>query len=322
MGFNIGEFVQSEGYKKVMAKVYGWGASVVLAGALFKIQHYPGASYMLIAGMGTEIVIFFLSAFEPLHHETDWSLVYPELAGVGPDDEVEIKDEKPVSSKKSALEKFDEMIENAEITPELFERLGAGLQSLNQTTEKLQDVSDATAATNNYVANFEKASEKVNEFADMYGDSASKLSQTTEHLKDTITSSSEKLSNSYIETANKVNETGDNLAQAYSKLTESMNQEFEDATEGNKSYGEQLQVMTKNLTALNAVYELQLQGTNEHLEASKQLYDGLNEMMENLHESVGDTKKYREEVAKLSNNLAAMNTVYGNMLSAMNVKID
>ena len=136
MGFNIEEFVQSEGYKKVMAKVYGWGASVVLAGALFKIQHWPGAAYMLTAGMGTEILIFFLSAFEPLHHEPDWSLVYPELAGVGDEDEVEIEEKKPVSSKNSALERFDEMIENAEITPELFERLGAGLQSLNQTTEK------------------------------------------------------------------------------------------------------------------------------------------------------------------------------------------
>jgi len=322
MGFNIGEFVQSEGYKKVMAKVYGWGASVVLAGALFKIQHYPGASIMLIAGMGTEIIIFFLSAFEPLHHEPDWSLVYPELAGVSEDDEIEVEEKKKVSSKKSALERFDEMIENAEITPELFERLGAGLQSLNQTTEKLQDVSDATAATNNYVANFEKASEKVNEFADIYGDSANKVKDVAERVNETITASSEKLSESYVETANKVSETGNNLAQAYSKLTESMNQEFEDATEGNKSYGEQLQVMTKNLTALNAVYELQLQGTNEHLEASKQLYDGLNEMMSNLHASVDDTKKYREEVAKLSNNLAAMNTVYGNMLSAMNVKLD
>ncbi|MFW6389254.1 MAG: gliding motility protein GldL, partial [Marinilabiliaceae bacterium] len=67
-----------------MAKVYGWGAALVLLGALFKIQHYPGAGLMLLVGMGTEVVIFFLSAFEPPHEMPDWSIVYPELVGLEP----------------------------------------------------------------------------------------------------------------------------------------------------------------------------------------------------------------------------------------------
>ena len=313
MGFNIGELVESEGYKKLMAKVYGWGAAVVLAGALFKIQHWPGAGWMLTIGMGTEIIIFFLSAFEPLHKENDWSLVYPELAGI--EDGEEIEDMEPtrggVTTRKSAIEKFDEMLENAEITPELFERMGTGLQSLNSTTEKLQDVSEATTATNNYVANFEKASEKVNSFADAYGESAQKLN-----------SSADQLATSYTSSSNMVKESGESLSAAYAQLTHSMKEEFKNSTEGNKSYGDQLQVMTKNLTALNAVYELQLKGTNDHLEASKEMYAGLDEMMSNLHDSVKDTKAYREEVSKLSTNLSAMNNVYGNMLTAMNVKVD
>jgi gliding motility-associated protein GldL len=40
-----------------------------------------GANFMLIVGLGTEAIIFFFSAFEPLHEELDWTLVYPELAG-------------------------------------------------------------------------------------------------------------------------------------------------------------------------------------------------------------------------------------------------
>ena len=78
----ITEFVESPGYKKAMGKVYGFGAAIVLAGALFKIMHYPGAGWMLLIGMGTEIVIFSLSAFEPPHETPDWSLVYPELRGL------------------------------------------------------------------------------------------------------------------------------------------------------------------------------------------------------------------------------------------------
>ena len=79
---SISELVETEGYKKFMAKVYGWGAAIVLLGALFKIQHYPGASIMLVVGLSTEAIIFFFSAFEPLHQELDWTLVYPELAGL------------------------------------------------------------------------------------------------------------------------------------------------------------------------------------------------------------------------------------------------
>lgn len=307
---NLSEFTSSKAYKKIMGFVYGWGAAVVMVGALFKIQHLPGAGIMLTVGLLTEAFIFFLSAFEPPHEEVDWSLVYPELAGV--DEAIDISDKKAaVSSKKSALEKFDAMIENAEITPELFEKLGHGLKHLNTTTEKLHDVSDATVATNNYVANFEKASEKVNQFADSYGSSAEKLNMKADELATT-----------YEKSAQVVGTSGDNLATAYNKLTESMNKELEMSTDGGKTYNEQLSIMNKNLTALNAVYELQLQGTNQQIEASKTLYSGLDEILGNLKQSAEDTKRYREEISKLSHNLAAMNTVYGNMLSAMNFKQD
>ena len=75
-------FTHTRRYRNFMAKVYGLGASVVIIGALFKINHYPGADIMLIIGLGTEAVIFFFSAFEPPSREPDWSLVYPELAGM------------------------------------------------------------------------------------------------------------------------------------------------------------------------------------------------------------------------------------------------
>ena len=78
----LDNIVRSKAYKNFMSKLYGWGAAVVIIGALFKINHWPGGTLMLIIGMGTETVIFFLSAFEPPHVEWDWSLAYPELAGM------------------------------------------------------------------------------------------------------------------------------------------------------------------------------------------------------------------------------------------------
>src|SRR5512133_3827018 len=88
---SLAELVQSSGWKNFIAKLYGLGASVVIIGALFKIQHWPLAGTMLTIGLLTEAVIFFFSAFEPLHEEIDWSLVYPELAGIPEDETVEVK---------------------------------------------------------------------------------------------------------------------------------------------------------------------------------------------------------------------------------------
>src|SRR4030095_4576716 len=82
----LAQLTSGKKFKTFMARLYGWGASIVIVGALFKIQHYPGAGCFLVLGLGTEAIIFFFSAFEPPHEDVDWSLVYPELAGMEDED--------------------------------------------------------------------------------------------------------------------------------------------------------------------------------------------------------------------------------------------
>ncbi len=298
MGFSITELVQSERFKKIMAYVYGWGAAVVLMGALFKIQHWPGASYMLVAGMGTEVLIFFLSAFEPLHEEFDWSLVYPQLAGIEDmEEEVVANQHFSTGGSSSALEKFDALLEEGELSPELFQNLGAGLTKLNDTAGKLSDLSEASAVTNDYVTKVKEATGSMTGFSETYNASVQQLTATNQT----------------------VSNAGDNLAASYAKLTESINKENQVALEGNKTYGQQLDNMNKNLEALNAVYEMQISHSNEQLEASKKMYGGISDMLSSLEASVEDTKRYKDQVAQLGSNLQALNTVYGNMLAAMNI---
>ncbi len=298
----IKELVQTSGWKNFMAKLYGWGASVVIIGALFKIQHYPGAGLMLIMGLSTEAIIFFFSAFEPPHEEPDWTLVYPELAGLTDEDEAAL----PASSRfrgggsSSALEKFDKLLEEGEITPDLFNKMGQGLQRLSDTAEKLHDISDAAAATTKYAESLDKAAEVVDEHTEKYVSS-------TEELKGSV----DRLSESYDKTANLITESGTN----YQRLSES----FTHIEDGSKSYNEQLESLNKNLSALNAVYELQLQTSNEQLKKAEDAYSGLAQMMEDLKASAESSARYREEVTKLSDNLSELNTIYGNMLAAMNV---
>jgi len=123
---SLAEIVESSGWKNFIAKLYGLGASVVIVGALFKIQHWPLAGLMLTVGLLVEALIFFFSAFEPLHEELDWTLVYPELAGISEDEEESYSHSKGGRGRSGgnggygggagavALAKFDEMLENAE----------------------------------------------------------------------------------------------------------------------------------------------------------------------------------------------------------------
>jgi gliding motility-associated protein GldL len=70
-------YIQTDEGKQLTNKIYGFGAAVVLIGALFKIQHLPYAGILLGIGMGTEAFLFALSGLERPPREFDWSKVFP-----------------------------------------------------------------------------------------------------------------------------------------------------------------------------------------------------------------------------------------------------
>ena len=94
-------------------------------------------------------------------------------------------------------------------------------------------------------------------------------------------------------------------------------QHFNQAADGTKQFHEQVQVLTKNLSSLNTIYELELQDTNNHLKAMNKFYSNLVNASEAMEGSVTDAKKAQDQIALLANNLGRLNSVYGNMLSAM-----
>jgi DNA repair ATPase RecN len=214
-------------FKKGMAKVYGIGAAVVILGALFKIKHWPGADPMLIVGMGTEVLIFFISAFEPLHKEIDWSLVYPELAGI------EDPNKKNSKAKGTISQQLDKMLEEAKVGPDLINSLGNGLKSLSDNVNNLKDLSSAAVATEEYTKNVNQASNSVQ--------------------------------------------------------------------------------------GLNSVYELEIAESNNHLKSINEFVGNLSKVVTALGDTREQAESFKGEIGKLSSNLQALNSVYGNMLAAMNV---
>ncbi|MCH7534427.1 MAG: gliding motility protein GldL [Bacteroidetes bacterium] len=301
--------------KTFMAFLYGWGASAVIVGALFKIQHWPGAGLMLTIGLLTEAVIFFFSAFETPHSEFDWGLVYPELAHVWAGEELEeLEEGESLEIEGSAIigvddatltEQLDRMLEEAKIGPELIQSLGRGLKSLDTTTSNLADISDASVATNEYVQNVNSASRAVSELSNSYGSA-----------KDLIASSADDLSNSFTSAKSSISESNSRLREAYDAAASSLNALV--IADGEESMGAKAAKVASSLESLNNIYELQIQSSNEYQESTSRLTQGISDLVTNLNDSVSDTKRYKEEIASLGENLSSLNTVYGNMLSAMN----
>jgi gliding motility-associated protein GldL len=393
MGFNISEIVQGEKWRTFMKYLYAWGAALVLLGALFKLMYWPYAGAMLTIGMTTEVVIFFFSGFEPLHDEVDWTLVYPELAGMSDEEELrkyrsgsglegvnadDIKEiitsviaatggtapaqistsggkGAPTYSGTGGLvfsEKFNQMLENAEIGPELFEKISKGLNKLSDTTAKLSDISEAATATSAYTDNIKKATDSISGFVESYQGNgqvlnesvnilsesfqktAGTISESGQNFKGTVDRSIESMAESLTsagkdvhdrlvksseEVAKQVESSASGLTTIYMQLAKTMEAKGEIIAKGGANYQEQLERLNKNMAALNAAHELHLQGTSEKLKESQAVYAGVEAMLKKLKKSSEETDKYAESVAKLNQNIASLNTVYGNMLSAMNV---
>ncbi len=293
-------FIGSKGWKNFMAKLYGIGAAVVIVGAMFKIQHWPGAGLMLVCGLSVEAVIFFFSAFEPPHEEVDWSLVYPELAGMHGEEGHALTENLIEEDKGSLTEQLDNMLEEAKLEPELIESLGNNLKHLGDQAAKLTDIADAGAASNEFANTMKSAASSVGSLSGSYDkakDKIEELADSYDQAKDTMQTSTQRLS------------------QSYSKATTAIEALANDDSQN--SFTEELQKVAKNLSALNASYELQLQSSNSHIKTTSHFQGGLEDLLKNLNDSVEDTRKYKEQIAQLSTNLEALNTVYGNMLNAM-----
>ena len=285
----IDNLVRSKGYKTFMGYLYGWGAAVVIIGALFTIMHWPGANIMLIAGMGTETVIFFLSAFEPPHKEWDWSLVYPELSGMSEenamgepqyDEDGNLIEGENLPVKDPLTAKIDKMLEDANISSELIDRLGQGMSNLADSANSMNNMASATAATDKFVSQM-----------DGVADQAGRLLQSMQGAPEAVST----LSTSYHETAEALN--------------------------GDVSDVEEMKKMSASLSSINAMYEMQINNASNQMQINKEFDEKMNTMIANFASSVDGISKYKEQVDALTRKVAELNNVYGNMLAAMQTRL-
>jgi gliding motility-associated protein GldL len=252
-----------------ITNIVSWGATVVIIGLLFKIQHWPYGGLFISAGLVTEAALFFLLGFqrETEEQHIDWTRVYPEL-------HEDFKGELPTATVRgngaaSHTAALDKMLEDAKIGPDLIGSLGEGLRTFGDKVANISKVADAGAATNEFTSKVKTASASYDKLSSAF---------------DVASTNLQEMANSNIDS---------------------------------KAYHEQVNNLAKNLSALNAVYELELQDSSAHLKSMNKFYHSMATTMQNFNESLEDSQQFKDEVARLAKNLSSLNSIYGNMLSAM-----
>lgn len=269
-----GNFLSSPQGKKMTAKAYGFGAALVIIGALFKIMHFPGAGIMLSVGMGVEALLFAMSAFEEPHKEYDWSIVYPELDG----GEAEERAPKVKASAPLSVSGFNPLPQDD------VEKLKEGIRKISETASQFADISQASAASSNYVKNMNVASEAISSFA-----------STQVGLKNS----------------------SDSLFQSYRTVAESMTAAASDA----KGYMQEMQGITRNLSSINASYELQLKNIGSQAQMLEGMTTDMGKIKTAMNDAANETEAFKAQATKLTQQISSLNNVYGNMLNAFNARV-
>ena len=153
---------QSKSKKKMFNMAYGLGASIVILGALFKIQHLSigplTGGIMLMLGMGVEALVFAISAFEPVEDDLDWTKVYPEL-GEGNNE---------ASSQGMLAKKLDKMLQESNLDVELMNQLGDSVKSFQVAAEGLSVASESISTTTKYNEQMEAAASQMESLNGLY----------------------------------------------------------------------------------------------------------------------------------------------------------
>ncbi len=189
-----------------------------------------------------------------------------------------------------------EMHAIAEALPKLAGGASAGNPALEKMDKMLQEADITPANLSRLSDGFKKLGTSVNNIAE---------------VSDVV-----KATNDYSKKTQEAAAALDSMKSAYQNATTTIGH-FNSAADSTKQFHEQVQVLTKNLGSLNAIYELELQDTNNHLKAMNSFYSNLVQASETMQGSVTDAKKAHEQIGKLAGNLSNLNTIYGNMLSAM-----
>ncbi len=174
---------------------------------------------------------------------------------------------------------------NVDISEEDTNALTASIKKLSGAAEQLSKMSELTDATQQYLDQISQMSENMQKF-----------SQVTNNLTDV----------------------SDVLLNSYKSITDNS----DELTENSKGYIHQMEALNRNISTLNNIYELQMHSVSSQMEAVNRINAGLSRIKEMYEGSVVDSTVFRGETEKMTQHIAALNTVYARLLNAMTMNMN
>jgi gliding motility-associated protein GldL len=233
---NIGDFLHNRKWRTIQNYTYSFGASVVLIGALAKLEHWPAASGFLMTGLGMEALIFFISAFEPLLDTPDWKRVYPQLRE-GDETQRNI-DIYKVLDKESGRPSIgggegggSGIISIKDLPAEQIKKLNESFDKLSKAAEGITEISRASAETNGFIQNLHEASKSL-----------SKVVESNNSISETMNENVQEISKSFKTAAEKINQSGEKASVGIVQSVGDLSNSIKLTGEGIKASGDKASV--------------------------------------------------------------------------------
>ncbi|WP_029904010.1 gliding motility protein GldL [Prevotella sp. 10(H)] len=286
---NIKHFISSRKGQIIFNYLYSWGAAVVIIGAMFKIIHLPFADYILMAGMITEAIVFFISAFDYISPTP--ATETPANAGVFVGSSVTGGTVvAPPGAARASTESGKGKVEGSGSVV----IIGGGGNAGSGSYAGSSGMSNAQGSGGTSVGSPSVAS------GNTAGGSKNVSPEYAQSLNDTAQNLEE-----FSTTIQSLNEASQKLLGAYKHVTE---------TQG---FVDNLATLNENVSGLNDVFNTQLQTINEQMSAIRYINDSLIRMKGLYDGAIGDSYMFREESAKMTKHIEALNNVYARLLQAM-----
>ncbi|MDE6259068.1 MAG: gliding motility protein GldL [Muribaculaceae bacterium] len=285
----IERFLHGQKGQRFFNFCYSIGAAIVIWGALFKILHLEGGSTLLCIGMGTEIAMFILTAFDRPPKEYAWEEVFPVLDSKDEADRPDFSTGSGVVVAGGGYSGYDAAAEEGmeQGVPAVAPGNGAyagGVVSGIPLTQNPEDVASMADATSSYLSKMQEMSEQM-----------SRLNETTEAL-------------------NRVCET---LLGSYQAIT----QNSETISGASNGYVDQMQDLNRNIAGLNTIYEIQLKSVASQLESIDRVNRGLKDIRDMYEKSAAESSRYCEETERMARYMKQLNSVYEKMITAMTINM-
>ena len=284
----ISAWISSDAGQRFFNFAYSIGAAIVIWGALFKILHLPGGNFLLSLGMGPEVLMFTLTAFDRPPRSYKWENVFPNLDKEETDEESAEPAGAPVIVTGGTVSTGG-AVSGAQCVNGA--QAGAAVQQgpivapvLSGDSTPAEVVTSMVSATQTYL------------------DQIAGMAEELRHLQETTRS---------------LNTVSDTLLESYRAITENS----ENITRSSGGYVEQMQALNRNIQGLNTIYEIQLKSVSSQLDAIDRVNHGIKEIRDMYERSSSQSARYCEETEKMALYMHQLNQVYERMIHAMTVNM-